>query len=1141
MNNDFYKKFALSSWSVNNTTTIWVITFILFIGGLISYYSMPRENFPEIIETKIFISSTNPGNSAEDVEKFITEPLEEEFEGINGVKDIVSSTFQDYSLITVEFNEEVSIFEAKQRVKDKVDIVKSTDEWPIITGSGKVEPYVFNINLSEEMPIMNINISSNKKTPLELKEIGEILKDQIERISEIKEVVITGANDQEVEIGVDLYKMISLNISFNDIINALKSENITISGGSLSNGNTKKNIRLINEFNSISDIENIVVKTFPEKDKNKFILVRDLAEVNLQQKEINSFSREFQSSVVMLSIKKRSGKNMIEASEKIKKLTDSFKDKYIPKDTTFSITNDLSNRTKNSVDDLVNNIIFGVVLVVLVIMFFLGLRNALFIGVSIPLSMLLSYIILYSIGITLNTMVLFALVMGLGMLVDNALVIVENIYSHKKNGLSNKEASIRGASEVAWPIIASTATTLAAFLPLALWPGTMGKFMIYFPLTLSIVLGSSLFVALVISPMLTSFFLSNEGNDTLSNKKKKSVLPYFIGSSIFLIIGITIDSSFLKALGNLLVFLVFFKIIYNRFFLKIETYFRNVFLIKLEAIYKNFLIFVLKGNRSSKFVLATFGLLIFSFALLFLFQPKVNFFPVNDPNQVDIYIELPDGTDIEKTNKICKYIEKQIYKDIFIKYTDGRGYNFMVESMIAQVGKGSGNANTSIGSQEETPHKAKINLVLREFKLRRGFSSLDFMNEIRNYLKDFSEAKITVEKDKAGPPAGYPINIEIKGEDYNSMLKDAELLLLKINSFNIAGIEKLNIDANLSKPEMIVKLDNQKIGALGLSSFMIGNTIRQSIYGEKISTFKAPKEDYDIIIRAKSEIKENPNIIFNQPIHFKKENKSFSIPISSVADFNNTFSFNVIKHDQLKKVINIYSNVTEKYNGNNIVEKLKLKLKNYTLSKGNSFVFTGEQEKQQENMSFLVVALLIAIASILLILVAQFNSIAKPLIIITAVVLSFIGVFLGLIIFNMDFIIIMTMLGIISLAGIVVNNAIVLIDYTELLITRKQYELGLAVDKLLSIDDYVQCIVKGGVSRLKPVLLTAITTILGLLSLAVGLNIDFFNFFINYNPNIYLGGDNVIFLGTSCMDCYFWTFICNIFDAYYCTSNVVYN
>lgn len=1127
MSKNPYKEFSISSWAIDNKMTVYVIVSIILFLGAFAYYSMPREAFPEIIETKIYVSSINPGNSAEDVEKFITEPLEEEFRSVAGVKEITSTTLQDYSTIIVEFEETVEIPIAKQLIKDKVDQVKAETTWPVLTNGAKVEPNVFELNFSEEFPILNINLTGDY--PIQrLKDYAKHLQDKIELLPEIKEATIRGVEDKEVEIAVDLYKMSASQVSFDDIINAIKGENVTISGGNIITYGVQKNIRITGEIQDPKELEKVVVKR-----EDGIIFLKDIADIKFQEKDPTTYAREYGQPVVMLDIKKRAGKNMIEAVEQIKTIVAEEQKNFLPQGLDVTLTNDQSIKTENQVNDLVNNIIFGVILVVIVLMFFLGFRNALFVGFAIPLSMLMSLSILSAMGFTLNTMVLFGLVMGLGMLVDNGIVVVENVYSLMSQGMSRRKAAKQGMGEIAWPIIASTATTLAAFFPLGLWPGTIGKFMVYFPITLSVVLSSSLFVALIVNSMLTSEFMKVE-EESLTKRKLIRWSLILLGVGIMLLVaGFIMDVAAFRGFGNLAILTAILLWFYKYVLAGAVEYFQYKSLKKMEDAYENTLKFALRGKKAYVFLFGTVAILILSFVLVGIVQPKVLFFPENQPNQIITYIEYPQGTDIAKTNELTKQVEQRIY-DAISKYDDN-GYNYMVESAISQVGQGAGNPMTDGGQSNEMPQKGKVTLSMRDFQLRRGIRSSDVLDEVREAVKGFPGASIIVEKDAAGPPVGYPINMELRGDDYDEMLRTAENLRTFIETSGVAGIEELKIDVNKNKPEMNITVDREKAGQVGISSGQIGQTLRRAIFGEEASTYKEDDEDYEINVRLAPEYRYDESVLFNQPITFRNnQGKIVQVPISSVISKKNTASFSSIKRKDLKRTITLYSNVLGGYNGTQIVNDLKGELQSYDLPRGITLAFTGEQEKQDDNMGFLVLALFFALGGILLILVAQFNSLSKPVIILSSVVLSLAGVFLGMIAFQMDFVIIMTMMGIISLAGIVVNNAIVLIDYTQILIDRKKYELEMDAEDMLIKRQYFDLIVAGGKSRLRPVLLTAITTVLGLIPLAIGLNIDFFGLFTDYSPNIYIGGDNVIFWGPLA-----WTVIFGLIFATFLTLIVV--
>lgn len=1129
----FDKTFGLSSWAIQNKNTVILIIFIIFLGGFVSYFSMPRESFPEVKDSKIYVSSVYPGSSAVDVENFVTKPLEEEIKNISGVKKINSNSLQDYSLITVEFDDDILPEVGKQRVKDKVDIVTGKTDWPNLDGGGKVDPYVFDLVLSEMFPIMNINLRGNYPAQT-LKKYAEKIQDIIEDLPEIKEVNIRGAEDMEVEVAVDIYKATAASVTISEIVGAIQRENVTISGGNIIDNDQRRNLRVIGQIKTPAELNDIVIK-----NDGGVVYLGDIAQVTFKEKDRTSFAREYSDPVVMLDVNKKSGRNQLDAADKIYNILENAKKEILPDDIEVTITSDMSTRTKGLVSSLENNVIFGIILVVSVLMFFLGARNALFIGLAIPLSMFLSFIILSAMGITLNTMTLFALIMGLGMLVDNGIVVVENVYRlMDEENMSAKDAAILGLGEVAWPIIASTATTLAAFAPLAFWPGLMGEFMMYFPITLSIVLGSSLFVALVINAMLTSVLMKTE-------EKAMSAKQLFMISSILLLIGVLLlwggfssNTKGFIGFGNLFILLAIIFILQKYIFSKVANWFQLKMLPWLERIYEQFLTYALKGKKAYLFFFGTIGLLFLSAILLGLVQPKVLFFPENEPNQAIVYIEYPEGTDIEKTNKITAQIEKKVIEILQaydVTQKDGSIYNFMAESIISQVGEGAGNPQVDGGSQAEMPNKGKVTVLFREYKYRRNIKSAKVLSDIRNAMKGYPGVSIIVEKDHNGPPTGYPINLEIKGDDYHKLLATAKDITEFINNENVPGIEELKTNVNQNKPERKVIIDRKKAGQLGLSTGQIGSALREAIYGYDASTFKGVKDDYDIMVRFNKETRYDMSALMHQELLYRNTKGVLSkIPIASVATTKDVSTFNGIKRKDLKRVITVYSNVLEGYNANEIVQTLTKKLKRYELPKGITLAFTGEQEEMKKNMDFLTKALLIALALITLIIVGQFNSISKPLIIMMAVILSFIGVFLGLIVSGNDFVIMMTMMGIISLAGIVVNNGIVLIDYTQLLIDRRKKELNIPQENLLEKEEYYHLIVKGGKSRLRPVLLTAITTILGLIPLAIGLNIDFFAFFTNYDTTIYMGGDNTLFWGPLA-----WTIIYGLTFATFLTLVIV--
>ncbi len=1127
------KEFGLSSWAINNKTTIYVAMIIILVMGVGAYFSMAREAFPEIKETKIYISSIYPGNTAEDIEKLITEPIEDKVKTVSNVVKITSTSQEDYSIVVVEFDENITVEQAKQKIKDQIDTETSSEDWPAFNGA-KVEPNVFDLSMSEQMPILNINLSGDY--PVEkLKEYGEYLEDEIEDLKEIKQVDIRGVQDREVEIAVDIYKMMASKVSFDDIRNAVNGGNVNISAGNLIASGQRRTISILGEIDDPKDLEKFVVKA----ERGNPIYLRDIATVAFKAKETTTFAREFGNESVMLDVKKRAGKNMVAAVEQIQEIVEKAQKDVFPSDLKLTMTNDQSSKTIGQVDDLVNNIIFGIILVVGVLMFFLGFKNALFVGFAIPMSMLLSLVILEMLGYTLNTMILFGLIMGLGMLVDNGIVVVENVYRlMDEEGMNRVKAAKQGISEIAFPIIISTATTVAAFIPLGMWPGVMGEFMIYFPVTLSVVLSSSLVVAIFFNSVLVSQFMSTE--DKNMPLKRIIMLTAIVGGLGVLIL---IFGGTYRALGSIMVVTSIMMWFYRLGLRGAVNFFQTSVLTSWERGYEKILRGALKGSRPLVIVAGTIVLLFVAFGgfggSVASQRTKVEFFPDNTPNQIIVYIEYPQGTDIQKTNAITKEIEARVYKVLNDPaYMDG-DHNFLVESAVSQVGAGAGNPQTDGGSSADMPHRGKVTASMREYKYRKGADSKDLQKLVQEALKDvYPGVAISVEKDAAGPPAGYPINIELEGKDYAELIATAEKMKDFINTKNIQGIDELKIDVNKSKPGMTVKVDRKKAGELGVSAAQVGQQLRNSIFGTKAGTYKEDGEDYDIYMRFNEENKYNTSALFDQKITFRDmaSGQIKEVPVSAVTKQKNTSGFSAIKHKHLKRVVTVYSALSPGYtDAGAIVAQVQTEMENFSgKPKGVNIDYTGQIEEQNKQMAFLMGAFGTGLGLIFLILIFQFNSISKPTIIMLAVFLSLIGVFGGLIITGAPFVIMMTMMGIISLAGIVVNNGVVLLDYTQLLIDRKKHALGLGKKQMVAKESLVETIVVAGKARLRPVLLTAITTILGLIPLATGLNINFFTLFSEFNANVYMGGDNVIFWGPLA-----WTIIYGLFVATFLTLIVV--
>ncbi|MCD6366888.1 MAG: efflux RND transporter permease subunit [Bacteroidales bacterium] len=1085
-NNEKIRDFKLTVFSLKNKTTIFILTLLIIISGWMAYVNMPKELFPEVNFPFIMVQTIYPGNAPTDIENLITRPIEKEIDGLKGIKTISSTSMQDVSMISIEFTFETDLQEALNDVKDAVD--KSKINLPDDLDN---DPVVKDIDLSE-FPIINVNLYGDFSLD-ELKKYADKLDDRFATIPEVSKVNIQGINDKEIQINTNYAKMEARQVSFRDIQNAIAQENHSLSAGNLKINGTQRTIRIDGEFKSIDDIRNVIVK----HQKRNIVYLKDIAEVKETYADPNSITRLNGKPVLSLQVVKKSGKNLLSATEQIYKVIDVAKaNNLIPQNLHISTTNDQSDLVKKQLNNLENSMIMSILFVVFVLFLFLGLRNAIFVGTAIPLSMFLSFAVLGWMGEKINMIVLFALILALGMLVDNSIVVVENIYRWISRGFTKKQAARSATSEVAVPIIASTATTLAAFLPLIFWDSIMGKFMHLLPIVLIIVLTSSLFVALVIVPVFSEVFVKKEDGEKKTDKRKSLII-----AGALLALSIPFYLTKIYGFANILMLAVIFILLGIFIFERIGKWFATSFLDWLDNIYERLVRFSLRGKMPYLFFAGTFVLLIFSLMLLKWRQPKVDFFPDSDPNYINMVVEMPVGTDIAATDKFMRETENEVNA---LLLPDKR----IIKSVLTNVGKGvkSGNRFSGLQGSDNT---GMITVTFIDFEDRGGISTSDIMQQMQNnFIGKYPGVKFTLEKDKKGPPTGNPINIELSGNEFNVLLTYSDSIIHIIDTAKIKGIEGLKIDLNVGQPEMLVHIDRDAARRFGLSTGQIAGQIRTALYGNKAGDFKVGEDKYPIQVRFEKKYRYSIPDLMNQKITFRNNRgKVMQIPISAVANFEYSTTYSSVKRKDLNRVVTIYSNIVQGYNANEVNTEIKSALANYKLPPGYEFNFTGEQQDQKDAMAFLSKAMMIALFLILLILVTQFNSIIKPVIILFSVLFSTIGVFGGLAILNMDLVIIMTGVGLVSLAGIVVNNAIVLIDYIELLKIKRRKELGLYENAFLPIEEATECVVQGGRTRLRPVLLTAITTILGLMPMVVKFNINFTTLLTEFDPQIFFGGD----------------------------------
>jgi len=1076
-----FKEFGPTSWSIDNKTSIYILSIFISIAGIFSYNALPKEQFPDIVIPTIIVQTVYPGSSPKDIENLITKPLEKKIKSVSGVKKLKSNSIQDFSIITVEFDTDVKVDEAKQKVKDQVDKAKSD-----LPSDLKNDPIVQEINFSD-MPVLYINISGNYDLQ-SLKRYAELAKDKIESLPSITRVDIVGALDRELQINLDLTSMATTGITMDDVTRAIQYENMRISGGNIDVDKMQRSLSVSGEFKNKTELENIIIRS----GTGATVYLRDVAQVVDGFKEKESYARLEGKNVITLNVVKRAGENLIEASDKCHEIVaDLQATGAYPKEMDVVFTGDQSVKTRTTVHDLINTIIIGFILVTVILMFFMGATNAIFVALSVPLSCFIAFLIMPTIGFSLNMIVLFAFLLALGIVVDDAIVVIENTHRifHKEK-LPIKEAAKKAAGEVFLPVLSGTMTTLAPFIPLAFWKGIVGKFMFFLPVTLIITLLASLLVAYIINPVFAVDFMEDEHAEEDKVKTAKAVKRTTLVMGIISILGYVMGGF---GVGNFFITLLGVYLLHHYWLRHVIVTFQTKTWPGVQNRYEKIIKYLLVGSRPRTTIFATVVLLIASFVITAIRKPGVVFFPQADPNFTYVYLTLPTGTNAKHTDSILRIAEKRVFQAIGTT-------NPLVESVISNVAVGATDPNS--GDRTTASNKGKITVAYVDFEKRDGASTMALLEKIRSSIGTIAGAEIIVEQERNGPPVGKAVNIEIRGDEFESLVSTATQLKTYLDNKKISGVEELKTDFISSKPEIIIKIDRERANRFGISTAQIGMALRGSIYGTEASKFKDENDDYPIMVRVQKMDANNLDALLNMRITYRDMvagGMIRQVPLSSVATAEYSNTYGGINRMNQKRVITLASNVLSGYQPNEVVSQVNAAIESFDKPSDIQIVMTGEQEQQAETGAFLGNAMLASLALILIILVTQFNSISKPLLILSEIFLSLIGVLLGFAIFDMDFSVVMTGIGIVALVGIVVRNGILLVEFTDLL-----REQGATLK---------DAIIEAGRTRMTPVLLTASATILGLVPLAVGLNMDFATLFTEFNPHIYFGGDNVAFWG----------------------------
>ncbi len=1124
------KEFKPTSWSINNKMSVYFVILIFSLIGIFQFITLPKEQFPEIVIPTVFVQTVYVGNSPKDIENLVTRPIEKQIKAISGakIKKFTSTSQQDFSAIIVEFDTDVKTDIAVSKVKDAIDKAKQD-----LPNDLTQEPTALEVNLSDQ-PIMYVNLSGDY-SPVALKKYADDLKDKLEEVPQINRIDIVGAPEREFQINVDNYRMQSANITFDDIANAVARENLDISGGQLDVGDMKRNIQLKGQFRNVQDIQELIIRNTGGQP----IYLKDIAAIKDTTRDAESFARLDGKNVVTLNIIKRSGENLIETSAAIEKVVKESKGIIYPENLKAVITGDQSIKTKASFNELVNSIVIGFILVLIVLMFFMGVTNAFFVALSVPLSMFVAFVFLPAadliIGshVTLNFIVLFALLFGLGIIVDDAIVVIENVHRIFTNGRGQipiKTATKMAAGEIFIPVLAGTITTLAPFFPLMFWPGIIGRFMIYLPTMLIFTLTASLFVAFIMNPVFAVDFMNHPEGEP---ERKSAIFrkPFFW---IAIIIGLLLDAigvikgiSGLVFTGNLLIFFMLLMVLYRYVLDGAIHRFQNKALPWIMNHYENLLNWALKGWRPVWLLLSTFALLIVSVigfgAAVSSGWVGIVFFPKGDPNQIFVYVKLPVGTSIQYTDSVTKALETKVAKVVGVDYATGK-YNPIVESIISNVAIGASDPAANDRSTRSELGRIQVSFV--EYEKRDGVSTKPYLDQIRAVVTGVPGAEISVDQESGGPPTGSPVNIEVASEDFDNLVQTSVDLKNYLDSIQVPGVEELKMDVDLNNPEITLTVNRERALTAGVSTAQIGMQMRTALFGREISKIKEGKDEYKVQLRNNEGQRSTLSDLLNMRIIFRdfaSGGQVKEVPISALVDVEPTSTFGSVQRKNQKRLISIRSNVltTQGYDATGVNKVIEGHIANFTKkADGVTITQTGEGEEQAETGAFLLKALIIAMILILATLVFQFNSVSKPVIILAEILFSVIGVLLGFAITGMQASVLMTGLGVVGLAGIVVKNGILVVEFADELRSRGYKTLP--------------AVIEAGKTRIIPVLLTAVAAILGFIPIAVGFNINFITLFSELNPHIFFGGDNVAFWKPLS-----WTIIFGLAFAFFMTLIMV--
>jgi multidrug efflux pump len=990
---------AIIDAAVSHSRTVILTLVLILLAGSFAYVAIPKEDSPDINIPTLYVSVVHDGISPEDAERLLIKPLEKELRAIEGVKEMKSTAFLGGANVTLEFDAGFDADRALVDVREKVDLAKP--ELP----QDAEEPTVHEINISL-FPVLRVSLSGTAPERTLLR-IARDLQDKIEGISSVLEADIAGDRDELLEVVIDPLALESYNLNASDILEMVSKSNLVVAAGALDTGQGRFAVKVPGLFETMEDIVNLPVKV----NGDAVVRFRDIASLRRTFKDSDGYARSNGRPALALEVSKRTGENIIETIESVRAVVEEARLSW-PSTVTVAFSNDKSTDIRNNLLDLQNNVLSAVLLVMVVVVAALGIRSACLVGIAIPGSFLTGILVLAVAGLTVNMVVLFALILAVGMLVDGAIVVTEYADRKMSEGLPKRQAYALAGKRMSWPIIAATATTLAAFLPLMFWPGIVGEFMRFLPLTLIATLTASLVMALIFVPTLGAVFGKPGGT---ADPETMKALAAGENGDLHDVKGLT--GSYLKVLG---------------FALRHPAKILTVALIVLVVVMGSYV---------------TFG-------------RGVEFFPDVEPNNAVLQLHARGNFSVDERDALVREVEEVV---LALQREHGEFHAISVQSMASSGTRGGDDAEDIIG---------KISLEFTDWFLRRPADVI--IGEIRDESALFAGVVVEARKEEAGPPVGKPVQIEISSAEPS--LIDPAVRRITAAMDEIGGFVDLEDGAQIPGIEWELVVDRAQAAKFGADISLIGSYVRMVTNGMKLGEYRPDdsSEEIDIVVR----LPERYRTIAQLDL-IRMQTSAGMVPISNFVTRVPQQKVGLLRRTDSRRAMTVKADVAPGLLADDKVQEIRAWLATEDFDPRVNIGFKGEDEEQKEASAFLGKAFAVALFLMAIILVTQFNSFYSAFLILTAVIMSTVGVMIGLLLTGQPFGIIMSGIGVIALAGIVVNNNIVLID---------------TFDRLRETTGSVrEAILRTGAQRLRPVLLTTITTILGLMPMVLAMNIDFFS------------------------------------------------